>query len=135
LSDTVDNFINIAKMDLAPGQHKVVHNYTLRLSISGIAKAIKEIDGDASIARINNPRKEAYATLRKEVEVHSAVQNSHKNKEAKFKEDLLNLIEFVGRYENNIDASVIMPKILWEKDQKLSRKTFPVKKSSLIMRQ
>jgi len=118
LSDTVDNFINITQADLVPGDHKVVHNYTLRMSINEIADTIVAIGGPATVAHIKNPRKEMDGKLKKEVEVHDIIQNSHKDKDKKIKKELLNLIEFVGRYKKNIDASLIMPKILWEKEQK-----------------
>jgi UDP-sulfoquinovose synthase len=135
LSDTVDNFMNIADMDVSPGEHKVAHNYTFRMSINEIAEAITDIDRKIPVLRIRNPRKETEGRLHKEVETHEAIANSHKNKEAKIKKELMKLIEFVGRHKDNIDASVIMPKILWEKEQKSPQEISPKEKSSLTMPQ
>ena len=139
LSDTVDNFINIAKMKIAPGEHKIVHNYTFRKSINEITEAIIDVDKTALVIHIKNPRKEMDSKLKKGVEVHNTLKVSHKNKDKKLKTELLNLIGFVDRYKNNIDASVIMPKILWEKEhashQKSLQKTLQKRKFSLITRQ
>ncbi|OGZ83753.1 MAG: hypothetical protein A2599_01510 [Candidatus Staskawiczbacteria bacterium RIFOXYD1_FULL_39_28] len=135
LSDTVDNFINIAEKNLVPGIHEVVHNFTLRPSINEIANMIVAKEGTISISHIENPRKEMKGSLKREVEVHKAIKGSHKNKDKKIKSELFKLGEFVGRYKNNIDAAVIMPKILWEKNQDLIKEKSLKEKYSLIMQQ
>lgn len=113
LSDTIDNFINLVNMDIKPGKHVVVHNYTLRLSINEIAKKINAITGSKT-SNIENPRKEEVGILSREVEVHPIISSSHRNKEEKFEKELRKLIEFTHRYKDNIDESLIMPKVTWQ---------------------
>ena len=115
LSDTVNNFLNVASTDIKAGQHKVMHNYTVRMSINEIAQKIVDIGGATSVLHIDNPRKETETTLKREVQVHKDILGSHKDRDEKFDRELLNLIEFTSRYAANINEAVIMPKILWRK--------------------
>jgi nucleoside-diphosphate-sugar epimerase len=115
LSDTVDNIIRISKKDLKPGQHEVVHNYTMRISVNKITEMLGNITGNIPVAHIENPRKEAVGTLKKETETHRAVKRSHEYKNLKAQKELENLIEFASHYKKNIDASIILPKIYWKK--------------------
>lgn len=113
LSDTVENFMQFATMEVKPGEHVVVHNYTHRLSIEEIAAKIAEVEPSAVINYIKNPRKEPAGKLDKEVQVHKAIRSRHTDKERKFQEELARMIEFTKRYKDNIDPSIIMPKVEW----------------------
>ncbi len=116
LSDTVDNFLKFAQMDIDPGEHVVVHNYTNRCSIAELATLLEKIDTSAMATHIQNPRKEGAGKLYKKMEVHDVIASQHEDKEAKLELELARLLEFTKRYKNNIDTSVILPKITWSKD-------------------
>ncbi len=113
LADTVDNFMEFAVMDVKPGEHKVVHNYTHRLSIEEIAQRIAIADPAAVINYIKNPRKEPKGKLDKTVEVHPATKPRHIDKERKLQLEVANIIEFAKRHKDNIDRSIIMPTVEW----------------------
>lgn len=115
LADTVENFFKFIKTELVPGKHVIVHNYTHRLSIKEIAEKLVKITKNSKITFIKNPRKEGKGILSKEFELHPLVKSVHKGKEAKLKNELLELLNFTRAYKANIDSSIIMPKINWEK--------------------
>lgn len=131
LSDTINNFINIANTDIFAGQHKVIHNYTLRMSINEIAQRIARTGKLSTIVHIENPRKETNTILSRNVEVDISVQASHKDKNKKLDQELSDLIEFTGRYKKNINETVIMPKILWQKQSTQKQKSITKTKFSL----
>lgn len=113
LNDTVENFLGFAEMDVKPGVHTVVHNYTLRLSIEEIARKLAEIDPSTQINHIRNPRKEPEGKLDRQVQVHKVVKARHGNKEAKLQHELAQMIEFTKRHKDNIDTSIILPTVEW----------------------
>jgi UDP-sulfoquinovose synthase len=115
LSDTVDNFIKFTEMDIKPGQHVVAHNYTHRLSIKEIAEAITNIAGVAKVNHIKNPRKEPDGKFSKKVEMHPLIKEPTSKKQRKLQQELTNLLEFTKQYKKNIDRSIIMPKVQWQK--------------------
>lgn len=115
LTDTVDNLIKLAHRDVSPGSHEVIHNYTHRLSINEIASALTEAAGVSEVQHIENPRKEPCGKLKKEVEVHEVLKESHINKDAKLKEELTHFADFAKLYKDNIDTSIILPKVQWAK--------------------
>ncbi len=119
LSDTVDNFLKFSKMKVKHGEHKVVHNYTLRYSILDIAKKLIAIDKNAKASFIKNPRKEGVQQLSKSVEVHELLRDKHENKEANLDKELADLLAFTALYKHNIDPSIIIPKVDWEKSAKM----------------
>ncbi|HVN26474.1 MAG TPA: NAD-dependent epimerase/dehydratase family protein [Candidatus Paceibacterota bacterium] len=109
LPDTVDNFITFAHADVRPGEHAVVHNVTDRLSITEIAETLRDVSGFAKVAFISNPRKEAEGRLTKEVERHELLRPPRR-----VADELRALLEFTERYRDNIDPSLIMPKVRWD---------------------
>lgn len=113
LSDTVKNFMELAKMDVKPGKHNVVHNYTLRLSIADITQKIAEIDPSVKVNYIKNPRKEPIGKLSREVQIHAAIKAQHTKKEQNFAEELAKMIEFTKRHKAQVDPAIIMPKVAW----------------------
>ncbi|HEV2413103.1 MAG TPA: NAD-dependent epimerase/dehydratase family protein [Candidatus Saccharimonadales bacterium] len=113
LSDTIDNFLRLAEMNIEPGKHVIVHNYTHRLTIKEIAEKIAAIDPSVKIKYVKNPRQENFGKLAREVEVHLAVKDSHADKDKKLEDELRKMIEFTKRYKENIDRSIIMPKVDW----------------------
>ena len=113
LTDTVENFMRLAAMEVKPGQHKVVHNYTNNLSITEIAEKIQAADSSAVIKYIKNPRQEPTGQLSRKIQVHSAVKATHTDKNLKLEAELSRMIEFTKRYADNIDHAIIMPKIKW----------------------
>lgn len=115
LSDTVDNFIKFADMDINQGEHVVVHNYTHRLSIGEIAEAIKSVRPSSEIVYLKNPRAENESGLKKTVEVHPAMTESHDDKDKKFMVELAKMIKFTEQYKKNIDPKIILPTVNWEK--------------------
>ena len=115
LSDTVDNFMKFCEVDVRRGDHVVIHNYTHRLSVKNIAKLLTQAAGASKIKFIKNPRKEGTCVLSKEVSVHHMIQEKHVNKEEKLKKELQVLMNFAKLYRNNIDTSIIIPKVNWEK--------------------
>ncbi len=120
LSDTVDNFMRFAKTDIKPGKHMVVHNYTMRLSIDEIAQKMVEIDPKIKVDYIRNPRNEGSGKLQKKVQVHKLVKEPMAKKDENLKKELSNLLTFTKRYKDNIDPSIIMPKVEWSVEQKLN---------------
>jgi UDP-sulfoquinovose synthase len=125
LSDTVENFMDLANMNVKPGKHVVVHNYTIRLTIEEIAQKIAEADPAAVINYIKNPRKEPEGKLDRVVEVHRAVKPRHTAKEKKFQEELERMIEFTKRHKDAIDQSIIMPKVKWDVTETNKRHRLP----------
>lgn len=115
LSDTVDNFIKFAKMDLVPGEHVVVHNYTHRLSIGELAEAIKKLRPDSQVVYLKNPRLESETGRKKEIAVHPAIAEAHDGKDEKFMKELENMISFTELYKKEIDPTIILPKVNWAK--------------------
>lgn len=122
LSDTIENFMAFADMDVRPGKHIVVHNFTIRLSITEIARKIAEIAPEVKINYIRNPRKEPVGKLDRKVEVHKVVKPRHTAKEAKFDAELARMIEFTKRHKANIDKSIIMPTVEWNVCEKRTRR-------------
>jgi UDP-sulfoquinovose synthase len=121
LSDTVENIMRLAKptTKVTPGNHLVIHNYTHRLSIEEIANLLVKIDPTINIQYIKNPRKEMVGVLSREVEVHSTINKNT----SKLENELTKLLKFTRQYKNNIDESIIMPKILWDKQQEAVEKS------------
>lgn len=113
LSDTAENFIKLANLDVEPGEHTIVHNYTHRLSIREIAQRLADIDPLAKIHYLDNPRREPTCKLDLQVELHEAVEVTQANKEARLQAEMANLLEFTHRYKDNIDPDIILPKIQW----------------------
>jgi len=136
LSDTIDNFMRLAKMEVKPGKHVVVHNYTHRLSIEEIARKMIEIDPSAQINFIKNPRNEGSGKLEKKVQVHESVRAPHFKKEAGLQDELTRLVTFTKRYKNNIDPSIIMPKVEWavKESSSESEKSFTISSYLAILR-
>lgn len=114
LEDTVTNFMKLIDLELNPGDHKVVHNYTHRMSIIELAEAVKFVKPDTIINHINNPRREPTKGQSKQVQLHPAIKDQAKNKEARMIQDLSRLIEFTDRHKDSIDPSIIMPKVTWD---------------------
>ncbi len=109
LPDTVDNFLNLAYTDIPAGEHMVAHNFTERLSIKEIAELLFEVSGFTKVTFIENPRKESAGTLKKELERHRTLGIPRKTSD-----ELKALLEFTMLYKENIDPSVIMPKVKWD---------------------
>lgn len=109
LPDTIDNFINLLNTTVQPGEHVISHNFTDRLSIKEIAEALKKVSGFSKITYVENPRKETSGRLTKEVERHTSLGVSRN-----VSDELRSLLEFTKKYKDNIDASIIMPKVKWE---------------------
>ncbi len=123
LTDTVDHFLDFANTDMTPGTHDVAHNYTQRLSIKEMAETLTNLAGATEVQYIENPRKENNGSLKKEVEVHPVVAQSHTKKDRRLQTELANLLEFTKRYKDNIDRSIIMPTIKWEQAPTTTTKT------------
>jgi UDP-sulfoquinovose synthase len=113
LTDTAENFLKLADLDVEPGKHTIVHNYTHRLSICEIAQKLADIDPLAKIDYLANPRREPTGKLDLQVELHEAVQVTQTNKEARLQAEMANLLEFTRRYKDNIDSKIILPNIQW----------------------
>ncbi|WP_458781204.1 NAD-dependent epimerase/dehydratase family protein [Arthrobacter sp. D3-16] len=118
LADTADNFLKLADVDVEPGEHMVVHNYTHRLSIRDIAQKLADIDPSAKINYLTNPRQEPTGGLDLQVEVHEAIKATNTNKEARLQAEMANTLEFAGRYKANIDRSIILPEVKWSVGEK-----------------
>ncbi len=115
LSDTVNSFINLLNLDVGRGEHRVIHNYTHRLSIGEIAEAVRKLRPEVQITYLQNPRRESESALARQIEVHPSLREAHRGKEEKFIRELESMIAFVERYKNNIDPSLILPKVSWER--------------------
>jgi UDP-sulfoquinovose synthase len=115
LPDTVNSFINLLNLDVGRGQHRVIHNYTHRLSIGEIAEAVRKLRPEAQITYLQNPRRETESALARQIEVHPLLQEAHHGKEKKFMRELEGMIAFAERYKDNIDPSLILPKVSWER--------------------
>ncbi len=113
LTDTVENFLQFTNMQIKPGKHHVVHNYTQRLSIREIAEMLQAIDPAVVINYLENPRQEPKGKLDRQVEIHPTIRQRHSNKAIRLETELANLVEFTKRYADNIDRSIIMPKVQW----------------------
>ncbi len=117
LSDSVESIISLLDTEVAAGEHKVIHNYTHRLSIKEIAERLTEVTGAGEIQYIPNPRKESAGVLSREVEVHPILRDQHLNKDEKLTEELVHFADFAKRYKDNIDTSIILPKVFWTKEK------------------
>ncbi len=115
LPDTVNSFLNLLNLDVGRGEHRVIHNYTHRLSIGEIAEAVRKLRPQARITYLKNPRRESESGLAKQIEVHPSLQEAHKEKEKKFLREIETLIAFAERYKDSIDPSLIPPKVHWER--------------------
>jgi UDP-sulfoquinovose synthase len=115
LRDTVNSFINLLHLDVRCGEHRVIHNYTHCLSIREIAEAVKKLRPEARITYLKNPRREPESGLAKQIEVHPSLREAHNGKEEKFMRELEIMIAFTERYKDNIDPSIILPKVRWER--------------------
>ena len=161
LSDTVDNFIKISELEIKPGEHKLIHNFSFRLTVGEIAETLAEVDKNgvsydnnsllaeryglelpvsasgeqisvalpvvaedmencqksyhAKIQYLDNPRLEPKGKLAREVEIHSVIKNENEDGRQKLKEELSDFLSFVKLYKDNIDTSIIMPKVKWQK--------------------
>lgn len=123
LRDTIDNFLSLAGMKVKPGEHVTVHNYTIRLTIKDIAERIAAVDPDAKISYIENPRIESEGSLKRTVDVHPAVKKVFaKANEKEFQKELERMVEFAKRHANNIEQSVILPKVSWGISENSSEK-------------
>jgi UDP-sulfoquinovose synthase len=122
LNDTVDNFMRFIKMDFKAGEHTVLHNFSHRLSIVEIAQKIGDADPSAVITYLKNPRIEGGGKLDRKVQLHPAVRPQHLDKDKKFDEELVRMIEFTKRHKDNIDPSIILPKVDWNVAQEASKK-------------
>ena len=118
LSDTVENFLSFAQLQVKPGEHTIVHNFTHRMSIRDIALKIVEVEPTAILHFMKNPRQEPDGKLTRTVQVHPAIKNRQTDKEHRFAEDLSRMIEFTKRYKDNIDPAIIMPKVAWTVEEK-----------------
>ncbi|AMM31970.1 NAD dependent epimerase/dehydratase family protein [Sinomonas atrocyanea] len=117
LADTVENFLEFTDLDVAPGEHQVLHNYTHRLSISEIAQRLAAIDPSTQIRHLANPRQEPVGRLDPHVEVHEAIAARHADKEARLQADMAAMLEFTYRYRDNIDPSIILPTVEWSVEE------------------
>lgn len=122
LTDTVNNFMKFTDMDIRAGQHVVVHNYSHRLSIKDIAQKIANVES-IEIQYIDNPRREGKGKLSKTVEMHPIIKNRQSNKDEALQKELTRMIDFTKRYKDNIDASIIMPKVEWTVEEAKLEKT------------
>jgi UDP-sulfoquinovose synthase len=113
LADTAANFLKFADLDVTPGEHMVVHNYTHRLSISEIAQRLADISPSTKINYLENPRQEPAGKLDTQVEIHDVIQAVNTDKEARLKEEMANMLEFACRYKDDIDPSIILPEVNW----------------------
>ena len=115
LPDTVNSFINLLSLDVGRGEHRVIHNYTHRLSIGEIAEAVRKLRPEAKITYLKNPRRESESGPAKQIEVHPSLQEAHNEKEKKFMRELESMIAFAERYKDSIDPSIMLPKVRWER--------------------
>jgi UDP-sulfoquinovose synthase len=113
LTDTAVNFLKFADLDVTPGEHMVVHNYTHRLSISEIAERLADISPSTKINYLTNPREDPTGKLDPQVEVHEAIKAVDSNKDARLREEMANMLEFASRYKDDIDPSIILPEVKW----------------------
>lgn len=113
LSDTIENFMRLAELDIKPGSHQVVHNYTHRLSIEEIAQKIVKIEPSAQVQHIANPRQEGAGKLDREVEIHRAIKPQHRRKNEQLDIELARMLEFTKRHARRIDHSIFMPTVQW----------------------
>ncbi len=121
LTDTAENFLKFTDLDVEPGDHLTVHNYTHRLSIDEIARKLADIDPLAKIDYLANPRREPTGELDLEVELHEAITPGQANKEARLQTEMANILEFTRRYKSNIDPSIILPTIQWSAGETTAR--------------
>ena len=115
LPDTVNSLINLLNLDVGRGEHRVIHDYTHRLSIGEIAEAVRKLRPEAKITYLKNPRRESESGLAKQIEVHPSLQEAHNEKEKKFMRELESMIAFAERYKDSIDPSIILPQVSWER--------------------
>lgn len=118
LTDTAENFLKLADLEVKPGEHMIVHNYTHRLSISEIAQRLADINPSAKINYLKNPRQEPTGKLDPQVEVHEAIKATNTTMEARLQAEMANMLEFVSRYKDDIDPSIILPEVKWSVGEK-----------------
>lgn len=124
LTDTVENVLKLAELDVQPGKHMLVHNSTHRLSISEIAQKLADIDPSAKIDYLENPRQEPTGKMDPQVELHPIVEAAHTDKESRLQAEMANMLEFTRRYRANIDPCIIMPKVSWSAGETLPEELY-----------
>ena len=113
LADTVENFLKLIDLDVEAGEHQIVHNFTHRLSVGEVAQKLAAIDSAVTIDYIANPRQEPAGKLEPQVEVHEAIKGCHRDLEVRLQADMATMLEFTRRYKDNIEPSIIMPRVKW----------------------
>jgi UDP-sulfoquinovose synthase len=111
LNDTVNNFLRLVDQEIDAGSHLVEHNYTHKLSINEIAKAIGRFL-DVGIQHVNNPRIEKETELEKSFEPPE-FQICEPSKVDNFHQEISDLVNFARLYKHNIIEGYIMPKVKW----------------------
>tara|TARA_B100001287_G_C22678728_1_gene529110 strand:+ start:1137 stop:2282 length:1146 start_codon:yes stop_codon:yes gene_type:complete len=97
------------------GDMNIYNQFTEQFSVNQLAhkikKALKKIDIDVVITKINNPRKE------KEKHYYSAKNNSLMKLGLKptllTNDEIIKIAQYVAKYKKNIDKSIINPKTKW----------------------
>ena len=93
----------------------IYNQFTEQFSVNQLAykikKALKKIDIDVVITKINNPRKE------KEKHYYNAKNNSLMKLGLKptllTNDEIIKIAQYVLKYKKNIDKSIINPKTKW----------------------
>ena len=97
------------------GDMNIYNQFTEQFSVNQLAykikKALKKIDIDVVITKINNPRKE------KEKHYYNAKNNSLMKLGLKptllTNDEIIKIAQYVLKYKKNIDKSIINPKTKW----------------------
>lgn len=106
----VDSYIELLDYEVKPGQHRVEHNHTHRLSIKQMATRISELSG-TDIQFITNPRDgEDVCTLEKTFEQPTLITEE----DVKTCDDVIvEMLDFAKRFSYNINTDYIFPTVKW----------------------
>lgn len=121
LCDVLKSMNNLMDLDVAPGSHKVVNNFTKTTNIQEIAEKVLYLYGKGEIEHIENPRKEKVCTQIKKFEGHkSGAESSIRNMidsqiidSIVFEASICNTLDFADRFKYNINPGQFAPTIKW----------------------
>jgi len=107
LRDALENLNNLIELDIVPGSHKVVNNFSVITTINEIAQKVIEIYGKGDIEYIENPRVEKNC-----LQIKMFENNSNQSK-LDIDDSIRCTLAFGEKFSYNINIEQFAPTITW----------------------
>lgn len=107
LRDALENLNNLIELDIVPGSHKVINNFSESISIKEIAQKVIEIYGKGDIEYIENPRVEKNCSQIKTFE------NSSILSKLDIEDSIRCTLDFTEHFCHNVDINQFKPMVKW----------------------